>query len=586
VAKQLGEYDRENMNFVLKYWKLSRDYSRPYFESAQDDYKQVRKYRNQEDYPYVNNVSTPDTFSFCEDASAKIVQSLTATTPFFAVMPRKGANTAIGRQVENVLDAVVMNPDAEFYLNLADTIKSGTHLGTSYLCVEPQFKYDASNNLVWDHMRFRNDDFWDIFPDPSAVRINKYMRFLIHRQVYYIDDLETLAQQGFFLPDRVAKIKKLNQSPPKNWETERTDVLAAIGLQDWRSPEDQEGQVEVLHMYSQGDVISLANRWCVIKDTRKEDKAPLPYALRHCDYRYIQMPHEFFGVSLPWIMRELQEDRNLLRSQRRENIDLILNKILMVRRGGDVDLDTIVFHPGALWLMDQPGQDVTPMELDDVTSSAYQEDEVLGQDMENATGQQRYTRGIAPGQRETAMGIIRLQQAAMARMDQSIKIAEFTLLRSIALRTILCMRRFMPQGEYETINGEQDAGFYQLSESDIKNLYDVIPVGTSVTAVKELKAQQIMQAIQLAMTLPPQLTMQGPTPFAIDYYEHLRAAYETLDLKQVDRMLRLLPPQQPQPMLPPGQPGGGGQPLQQQSAAQLMLPPPPSGGGMMGMLGQ
>jgi hypothetical protein len=53
-------------------------------------------------------------------------------------------------------------------------------------------------------------------------------------------------------------------------------------------------------------------------------------------------------------------------------------------------------------------------------------------DIDNAVGEYEYSRGALPPRKETATGIVRLQQAASVRFDTVVKMLEFTVIRNIA----------------------------------------------------------------------------------------------------------------------------------------------------------
>jgi hypothetical protein len=173
---------------------------------------------------------------------------------------------------------------------------------------------------------------------------------------------------------------------------------------------------------------------------------------------------------------------------------------------------------------------------------------------------------------------MKLQQASLNRLDLAVKLAEFTTLQNIASRIVLLTRRFMDQATYEAIIGDTDAGFYRLSEEDIRRFYHFKPVGSSITNIKEVRQAQIQTAIDLVMKLPPQLMQMNVQPFTVDYYELLKTAYDAVDVKNVDRILIKIPMQQPQQpgvplaanaLMQQGQPQMPGQPPMQQEAQQL-----------------
>ena len=136
---------------------------------------------------------------------------------------------------------------------------------------------------------------------------------------------------------------------------------------------------------------------------------------------------------------------------------------------------------------------------------------------------------------------------------------------------------------YEAIVGDQDAGFYRLSEEDIRRFFYFMPVGSSVTNIKELRQQQIMTAIQMLQAIPPQIMQMNIKPFTVDWYEALSTAMDAVDIKNKDRILVALQPQQTQGLLGGLIPGGGTNPNEAQALANVMYG---EGGGIQDILSQ
>jgi hypothetical protein len=109
-------------------------------------------------------------------------------------------------------------------------------------------------------------------------------------------------------------------------------------------------------------------------------------------------------------------------------------------------------------------------------------------------------------------------------------------LQQIADRVILLTRRYMPQAEYEAIIGEPDAGFYKLSEEDIRKFYLIKPMGSSITHIKELRQQQMQYAGALLMQAAP-IGPMNPEPFMINFLPYVKEALKVADIKNSDQIV-------------------------------------------------
>ena len=586
-----SEQDLQVLKWLLERLRDSEEYCEPYFDRAKRHYKLYRfgSAVDSDDWPYVNRTRSRDILAFCEDSTAIIIQTLFATMPFFSVIPRETRllmmnyeqidPMAIADQVARCLDYQISHEDTEFFEEIVDFFKGGMILGTSYLGVYPKFDPQG----LYLRPLLKTTDFWDILPIAGARRITK-ARGVFVREFQSMEELKRLQEQGVYR--NVEQIKapaSTSNDPQNNWHK---TLLQEVGMTTYMNTE---GDVEVIHYFSGGHVITFADRKVILRNsneiiqqspmpqTQVEGMAsqydervikPYPYDMPIVQYKYMPVPLEFFGMGIPEVLEILQEDKNLIRSARRDNIDLVINKVLKARSGADLNFDILKYYPGAIWTMENL-QDIEPLEMQDVTQSSYQEETMRQQDMENALSLFGYARGMTPQHQEQPTTVMKLQQASLNRLDLAVKLAEFTTLQNIATRIILLTRRYMDQSTYEAIIGDQDAGFYRLNEEDIRRFYHFKPVGSTITHIKEIRQQQIQTAIQMLIGIPPQIAATNITPFTIDWYETAKTALDAIDIKNQDRILvKLQPPQQPMNHM--GMQQGLGDPNEMQALANVM----------------
>lgn len=568
--------DRElsSLRWVLERLSDSEDYCRPYFERAKRHYKLYRfgSAVSEADWPYVNRVRSRDILAFIEDSTALMVQTLFATLPFFSVIPRETRTLmmnyeqidpkAIGDQVARVLDYQISHEDTEFFEEIVDYFKCGAMLGNGYIGVYPKFEQDGT------YLRplIKTTDFWDIMPITGARRVSKAKGVFV-REFMSLEDLQGATAQGVPIYnnlDRIGK-NKSGMNPDVEWHKQ---LLQEVGMSNYQASDDS---IEVIHYFSGGHVITIGDRKAILRDSNElprnrevvdnlpqgmnlQDLQPYPYSMPIVQYKYMPIPLEFFSMGIPEVLEVLQEDKNLIRSARRDNIDLVIQKILKARAGADINFDLIKYYAGAIWPLENLN-DIEPLEIGDVTQSSYAEEGMREKDMENALSLFGYARGMTPEHTEQPTTVMKLQQASLNRLDLNIKLAEFGVLQRIATRIVLLTRRYMDQGTYESIVGDQDAGFYRLTEEDIRRFYHFKPIGSSITHIKEIRQQQIQAAIDLTTKLPPEMMAMNVQPFTVDWYELLKEAYDAIDIKGVDRILLKLNQQQ----MMMGQPGMMGQ---------------------------
>lgn len=97
--------------------------------------------------------------------------------------------------------------------------------------------------------------------------------------------------------------------------------------------------------------------------------------------------HKAVPESIVGMGSELQKEVNETVNQRRDNVSLVLNKRYVVKRGAQVDIDSLLRNsPGSVTQANDPETDIKEMNWPDVTGSAYQEQDRLNVDFDELTG--------------------------------------------------------------------------------------------------------------------------------------------------------------------------------------------------------
>lgn len=580
------------LKWLLERLRNSEDFCEPYFDRAKRHYKLFRfgSAVAEDDWPYINRVRSRDILAFIEDSTAILIQTLLATMPFISVIPREtrmmymnyeGIDPMlIGDQMSRCLDYQISHEDTEFFPEIVDYFKGGTIYGNSYIGVYPKFDEKG----LYLRPLLKTTDFWDVMPITGAKRVSKAKGVFV-REFCTFEDLAGLEERGVYRnTSSLRGPVSSDLDPEKQWHDA---LLQECGMTNYLADNNN---IEVIHYFSGGHVITFANRKAILRNSNDtsnipnippgfspESFKPFPYDMPIVQYKYMPIPLEFFAMGIPEVLEILQEDKNLIRSARRDNIDLVINKIIKARAGADLNFDLFKYYPGAIWPMENLN-DVAEMDMRDVTQSSYNEENQREKDMENALSLFGYARGMTPQHAEQPTTVMKLQQASLNRLDLAVKLAEFGPLQNIATRIILLTRRYMPQSVYEAIIGDKDAGFYRLKEEDIRRFYHFKPIGSSISNVKEIRQQQMQAALQMIMAVPPQVMQYNIEPFTVNLYQLLKDGLDALDNKNVDRILiKLQPPQQMgggggmlAGMQGGGQGGGMGNPNEMQALANIM----------------
>jgi ribosomal protein L12E/L44/L45/RPP1/RPP2 len=327
-----------------------------------------------------------------------------------------------------------------------------------------------------------------MYPEPGPKRLSR-SNWLIKRSFETFETLKAWEKDGVY--------KNLGdlQKGDKTSETDPVEkLLSDIGM---GSVEYNVNKIELLDCFSDGDVVTIANRRAIIRDTTEDAIRPYSFDLPALDCRFAGAPGEFDGMGAMEVTKPLQKELNLLRSQRRDNVALILNKLFKYdMMAGEVDLTTLYSAPGNVIV--EQGDCISEMPINDITASSYKEEQSLIYDLQSVLSFWDYGRGATPRRKETATGIIRLQQAAQARNEWHLRKLDAYILQPLCRRIITYLRESLPKADAVAIVGkdyiEGINKFYALETRDLRRLLHVRPMTDSISSIKEIDTNMFLQA--------------------------------------------------------------------------------------------
>lgn len=108
-----------------------------------------------------------------------------------------------------------------------------------------------------------------------------------------------------------------------------------------------------------------------------------PYVMGIC----VIETHKVYPNGVAGIGKDVQAEINQVANQRIDNVMFAMNKRYFAKRGAQVDVRSLVRNvPGSVTFMNNPAEDVQVQETNDVTSSAYQEQDRLNLDFDDVAG--------------------------------------------------------------------------------------------------------------------------------------------------------------------------------------------------------
>lgn len=156
--------------------------------------------------------------------------------------------------------------------------------------------------------------------------------------------------------------------------------------------------------------------------------------------------HKNYPSGIPEIVKDIQRDINDISNRRKDNVDLVLDKRIFIKRGQNVDVDSISMNvPGSVTMLNDPQRDVNIVSTPDVTSSSYREQDLLNIEMDDVVG--GFNSATVQSNRslnETVGGMSLLSQSANQVTEYQLKTFSETWVEPV-LRHLLLLEQ-----EYET----------------------------------------------------------------------------------------------------------------------------------------
>jgi hypothetical protein len=215
--------------------------------------------------------------------------------------------------------------------------------------------------------------------------------YLIHLIPVYVMDLKSRIESGEWMP---VTRNQVHQAMAQYMDTTR--VARNKNRDDPQSTENRPDikDYEIVwvqrHIHRRDDIDW---EFYMLGDvTMLSEPAPLVESVFHGQRPYVLgsaiiETHKIMPSSIPQISKELATESNEIVNQRIDNVKFVLNKKWFAKRGAEIDLGGLVRNvPGGVVLTDDPEKDIREVNWPDVTSSAYEEQKRIDNDMNELLG--------------------------------------------------------------------------------------------------------------------------------------------------------------------------------------------------------
>lgn len=185
-------------------------------------------------------------------------------------------------------------------------------------------------------------------------------------------------------------------------------------------------------------------------------------------------------------------------SNHRMDVDeLTINPTLLVANDGSLDLNTLFVAPGKVILVEDPETAITPLELPNTTQVTVQDETILEQRIDKATGVGAYV-GVNSGrhaERVTAEEINAQKDAGGNRLGRYHSHVEKTALKEFLTKMYLYLQQFVINDEVIRVRKQVKESFkeqfdyFQVGQEELQYDMDIVPIGSDYIVNKEHELQ-------------------------------------------------------------------------------------------------
>ena len=360
----------------------------------------------------------------------------------------------ISAEVNKALLEYRLNKSVPWFLTVIGALQDAQTQGVVCANVEWRFGTDEENRIVEDR------PFVDLCPveniriDPAAhwydpVNTSPY---LIHMIPMYVGDLkDAMARNNFRgLPCHTfsdGNIRSAMQSTPdttrmaRNQPATHDPTTESKPVRDydvvWVQRHIHRHRGKDCHFYTLGTEALLT------------DPVPLETVVFTGKRPYVMgvaiiETHRIFPSSIPTLTKGLQDEANEIANQRLDNVKFVLNKRWGVKRGRNVDIQSLLRNvPGGVTMADDPDTDIVEYNWPDVTSSSYQEQDRLNADFDELSG--NFSSGSVQTNRkmnETVGGMRMISQSASTLTEYMLRTFTETFVEPVLRMLVLLEQKY------------------------------------------------------------------------------------------------------------------------------------------------
>lgn len=555
LKKLLQEFNQEKKlaEAIKERHHASEDYLRHY-QSKWQDYYQIYRCIPNENYQIYEgraDLYVPYGYSTVET----VFPRLTANQPRIIAAPRTPSDLKGTKPLQTLIDYwwEKMRARARVKLWVKDGLMYGT--GVNKLTWKKDDEYDGPCMEVVDLAG------GEIYFDPENPDLNDPNNWWIHEYEMEVEDI--LDNPNFTIPENYLIDEgsgEVSQGPELIADYYKEFREFVTGKTPQKDPVSVKGKLWEFWGKVNGEsrIVVILNEKFVIRNDKNPYKHGRPPFVAWVD---TQVPHIPLGIGEIEPIERLQYELNDVRNQRMDNVTQILHRMWKIHKGADIDETELVWRPNGVVHTDMM-EGLLPIEVPDVTKSSYNEETLIKQDIQTASGVTDYARGMGNQSgtqaNETARGIAMMQEVANVRFQAKLSNLEDAMV-IMGEMLIDLLQQFLPRKIVIRITGEEGIEWREFSRKEIQGNYDVKVEMGATQPMNRLTRRA--DARDLIATVAPYLANMPNGIQRLDrYLNFLEETYDMPPIEEKEGGAMAQPGPQPST---PGQPGPGLAPMEE-----------------------
>ena len=485
-------------------FKRAKEFRDPYQAKWLRMYRLYRAYQHKQNYAYNTRLMPPIAFEIVKTVVSRLATAKRKTR----VIPREKADiqsTALGSWAD------LVNYDfdiIELAKKLPDWIESSVLYGNGIVKlawkVISRKRSNGSVKTIYDDPTMILCDLWDFLPAPETEDLQEGCPWLIHR---IVKPKEKITKEEENRGDN--KIyKNLEFCEPKvveDWKKERYEINTKKMSQidgEIKKPEtgeqkvlpvknDQEKQLELWECwdYEEDQLVVIANGEVVIRDDEN------PYLDVNNGHIFVDLPDmsllwEFWATGHVEPVESTIMEIADLRNQRMDDVVLMLDPVVKIRKDTGITKNDIIFSPGAVWEL-RKMDDVVIERPPDISLMGVNEDKLLRDEISRTLALGEYLQGLPQSSSEPLGKVAMLLGQSNLRLSMNAQNIS-NALTTVANILIQLNREFIGEDKLYRIVGNI-VDFKEFKSEDKKIHVDaVVELEPIIPPDKQARLNQIL----------------------------------------------------------------------------------------------